>query len=163
MKIFENNKVYVQKYDMMYFLRFMIGEKIPEFVSNGFFILNQDEKYEFIEFIDPEAVDYFSNIDWIVDYSPYKDSSVEDIRAYVDELIDSRNKSVDEFNGKSDEYREKNYNSFGLSLNKMDYRIDTIRLIAFFKNGEIKFKLPKKENRENIIQKVISVFKGNKF
>lgn len=71
MKIFANNKVYVQKNDLTYLLHNAkeIPTSIFEKVFNGIFIVTDDNRYEFIEFSKPEEIEFFKKNEWMVDYN----------------------------------------------------------------------------------------------
>ena len=180
MKIFADNKVYVQKCDMMYFMRYSEGEEIPACIfdkifGNGFFVLGED-RFDWIELDDPEAIDYFKKCDWILDYEPYKESSAEDVFEYYKKVADETNKAIDEFNDRSEEYREEHFDSFSLEMDKMGHKVETLKMITLYKKGDLPFILPtdkpvtnfgqeieEKPKKENIIQKALRRFKGNKF
>ena len=63
MKVFANGKVYVQNNDLQYLLRTCDGISIPSSIINkvfgDVFIVTDDNRYEFVEFSNPEDVDFF--------------------------------------------------------------------------------------------------------
>lgn len=100
MKIFnkENGleKVYVQYNDLLllYNLNIIIPDTIYDKVYSDNFNVDDSNKFDFVEFNMKEEIDFFKNVDWILDYnslnrmSPYElnryyANSINDISNYV--------------------------------------------------------------------------------
>ena len=73
MKIITDNAVYVQKNDIAYLNQTDLA--IPASIFMKIFgndIVDDNNRYEFIKFDTPEEIEYFRNIDWMIDYNEVK-------------------------------------------------------------------------------------------
>jgi hypothetical protein len=86
MKIFNNEnglrKVYVQMNDIMRLNQ--TDETIPtsiyEKFFTGIFIVDESNRMDFVEFSQPEEIEFFESMDWIVDYKQIRDLSKKGIK-----------------------------------------------------------------------------------
>jgi hypothetical protein len=117
MKLFnvENGKekVYVQMNDIT-FLSTDIDIPIPASifmkVFTGVTIVNNSNRFEFVEFEEPEEVEFFRKLDWIIDYKHYIGFLDEELEAEVEKTIKASNEIVEKYNAMSEKERFKNQN-----------------------------------------------------
>lgn len=144
MKIFTNNSVYVQKNDIAYLN--CSGLDIPASIfmkvfGKGIVIIDDSNRYEFIEFNEPHEVEFFSCIDWIVDYNAVKDLSENEMIDMAQKIIEERNKIVDKYNSMSEIEREKNYD-LSMKCDLLEFKMYSLRDILWYKQGHLKMNLP---------------------
>lgn len=171
MKIIANDTIYVQKNDIAYLNRtdlaisdsirmkvFGYVEKndigylnqtdlaIPDSIftevfGNDIVIIDDSNKYEFVEFDKLEEIEFFKDIDWIIDYSEVKDLSEEEMIALSQSIIEEKNDIAQRFNSMLPEEKEKNMNMVS-QCELLDFKIYSLRDILWFKQGHIKMELP---------------------
>ena len=116
MKVFANGKVYVQNNDLQYLLRACDGISIPSSIINkvfgDVFIVIDDNRYEFVEFSNPEDVDFFRSCDWIIDYHAFDGMTEEEIINYGSQINDKRNELAEKFNNLPEKEQGKLMNKY---------------------------------------------------
>ena len=172
MKIFVNNKVYVQKNDLAYFLRGTEGISIPSSIIDKIFgqvfIVTDENRYEFVEFTSPKEIKFFEKCDWIVDYNLFDSMTEEEIVEYGCQINTERNKVANSFNELSEGEKEKQYIQVSTKIELLEFKMWAVRDILWHKQGRLKFSLPKGTNidcltsndnkiekKENIVQNVL--------
>ena len=176
MKLFINNKVYVQKNDLAYFMRGSEGISIPssiiDKVFSQVFIVTDENRYEFVEFSSPEEIEFFKKCDWMVDYNLFDDMTEEEIVEYGCQINAERNKIATSFNELSEGEREKQYMQVSTKIELLEFKMWSVRDILWHKQGHLKFQLPIgtdmdymasdpniSETKENVIKRVLRKFK----
>ena len=176
MKIFTNNKAYIQKKDLAYFMRGAEGILVPasiiDKVFGQVFIVTDENRYEFVEFSSPEEIEFFKKCDWMVDYNLFDSMTEEEIIEYGYQINAERNKIATSFNELSEEEREKQYMQESTKIELLEFKMWSVRDVLWHKQGHLKFPLPigtnidyltsngnKIEKKENIVQKVLRRFK----
>jgi len=176
MKLFVNNKVYVQKNDLAYFMRGTEGISIPSSIINKVFgqvfIVTDENRYEFVEFSSPEEIDFFKKCDWMVDYNLFDGMTEEEIVEYGCQINAERNKIATSFNELSEEEREKQYIQVSAKIELLEFKMWSVRDILWHKQGHLKFSLPIATNmnyltsdsniiekKENVVKRVLRRFK----
>lgn len=145
MKILKDNKLYVQKNDMAYLNSSGLSIPVSIFLKvfgHGITIIDNSNRYEFIEFTDPKEIEFFQGQDWIVDYDTVKDLTEEEILQLGQEVAAEKKRRADEFNAKPKKYRQENYESVIAGLDLLDFKMYSLRDIIMFKKGELDFPLP---------------------
>lgn len=146
MKVFANGKVYVQNNDLQYLLRVCDGISIPSSTINkvfgDVFIVNDDNRYEFVEFSNPEDVDFFRSCDWIIDYHAFDGMTEEEIINYGSQINDKRNELAEKFNNLPEKEQEKIYEQVSSEVMMLDYKIYSIRDLVRNRQGHLKFTVP---------------------
>lgn len=158
MKIIEDNAVYVQKIDLE-FIKYRL-RLLPKSISLKTFDsseLDMDDysDYDFFKFEDPEDIEFFRSIDWIIDYTPLKDLSYTDItpigRSYVERIEEVTERL---YNMSS---KDKEYSDTLLQYTILDYQISSLNDISDYKMGLLKFRLPNEGNGvKQLIKKIFS-------
>lgn len=144
MKIITDNVVYVQKNDLAYLSR--SEEHIPASIfmkafGDGIVIIDDSNRYEFMKFSAPEEIEFFENLDWMVDYSEVKDLSDEEIMALAQRVCEERNIIAQQFNSMSSEEKKENV-SMCFRCELLDFKMYSLRDFLRFKKGHLKFDLP---------------------
>jgi len=172
MKLFVNNKVYVQKNDLAYFMRGTEGISIPSSIINKVFgqvfIVTDENRYEFVEFSSPEEIDFFKKCDWIVDYNLFDGMTENQIVEYGCQINTERNKIATSFNELPEEERERQYIQASTKIELLEFKMWSVRDILWHKQGHLKFTLPNGTNidylisndneiakKENVVQRVL--------
>lgn len=173
MKIFRNNKVYIQKNDIAYLTE--SDESIPNIIYNklyrgqGIVIIDASNRYEFMEFTEPEAIDFFGKQDWIIDYDEVKDLTQSEIDELSNDIAAERDAIAIVYNGMSSEEKKKNH--FLLKRREeLKYKMMALRDFQLFKLGYLKMKLPENiasissekkiepKNKKYMVKKIIKRF-----
>lgn len=169
MKIVTNNAVYVQKDDMI-----ALNETdlpIPTSIFNkvwgiGITIIDGSNRYEFIKFEEEHEIEYFKELDWIVDYNELKDLDEAGFIALGEKAAQEQKDIAEKYNFMTKE--EQNKNQDLVSRHQMlTFKIYSIRDVLWFKQGHIRFELlegveyPKwdEEKEQKGFQKLLSKFK----
>ena len=172
MKLFVNNKVYVQKNDLAYFMRGTEGISIPssiiDKVFGQVFIVTDENRYEFVEFSSSEEIDFFKKCDWMVDYNLFDGMSENQIVEYGCQINAEINKIATSFNELPEEERERQYIQASTKIELLEFKMWSVRDILWHKQGHLKFTLPNGTNidylisndneiekKENVVQKVL--------
>ena len=146
MKVFVNNKVYVQKKDLQFLLRECDGISIAPGIINevldDIFIVNDNNKHEFIKFSNVEDVDFFKNCDWIIDYHALDGMTEVEIINYGSQINDKRNELAEKFNNLPEKEQEKLYEQVSSEVMMLDYKIYSIRDLVWHRQGHLKFTVP---------------------
>ncbi len=144
MKIITDNAAYIQKNDLAYLTHTDLA--IPESIfrkifEKGIVIINDSNRYEFIKFEEASAIEFFSNIDWMIDYNSLKDLTDGEIikmgqnitkkMATLAQKIDSIPK--DDRKAQLDILTE---------FKNLDFKLNSLKDILLFRQGHLKFKLP---------------------
>lgn len=145
MKILKDNKMYVQKNDMAYLNS--SGLDIPASIfmkvfGQGITIIDDSNRYEFIEFSKPEEIDFFKGVDWIVDYNEVKDLTEAQLLELGQSIGNAKGEKIDKFNAMSEAKRRQQYERVTMDLELMDFKMFTIRDIIMLKRGQLSFPLP---------------------
>ena len=146
MKILKDNKMYVQKNDMAYLNS--SGLNIPASIfmkvfGRGITIIDNSNRYEFIEFSKPEDIEFFKGIDWIVDYDEVKGLTEEQLIELGQSVSDEKKQKIDQYNKMPEEKKKEAYERTIMDLELMDYKMHTISDIIMLKRGHLSFRFPK--------------------
>lgn len=142
MKIFneENNKekVYVQLNDIMELTQ--TNTPIPASIIDKVFgremlIVDDSNRDNFVEFEDPNEIEYFRSIEWIIDYKKYRDLSKDDLKLIIEDNIKEANDIAAKYNNLSYEEKEKNLNLYE-RYNMLCLKNEDIKKLYFMKSGE---------------------------
>ena len=94
MKVITNDAIYIQRSDFANIIK--INLNVPttlrlQAFNKSCFMLDDDNRFDFMRFDKPEEVAYLKSLDWIIDYSSVKDLSEEEIIKMSNKLIEQRN------------------------------------------------------------------------
>lgn len=137
MKIFMNNKVYVNQKDFIFLLKSSICEVpdniIKEAFPVGIYAIESNKDYDFIVFESDDAKKFFRKLNFVVNYNSYKDKSADEIYILVQKLMF---KQIELMINKRNNHIE---------LIKLNHMISSLNDIIRFKRGYIEITLPEKE------------------
>lgn len=148
MKIFnvENGikKAYVQLNDIAMLMHSC--SSIPVSIMQRFFynifIVNDENRWNFEEFTDIKEIEFFSNLDWIVDFRTYKNMNEKELLEQGYMLGDEMDDIAREYNKKikieNSEFLEELLSKHG----ELKHKMYSIRDILWFKQGHIKMPFP---------------------
>ena len=80
MKIITDNAAYVQKNDLMYLNSSSLaipGSIYMKVFGWGITVINDRNRYEFVKFEEDSEIEFFKDIDWMIDYNEVKDLTEE--------------------------------------------------------------------------------------
>ena len=147
MKIFnvENGvkKVYVQMNDIMMLTHsdISIPTSIFEKIFSDIVIVNDNNRMDFVEFTQPNEIEYFESLDWIVDYKQIRFLSEEEIKKKGQEIANEMNKIANRFNSMTDEEKRDNQ-SLIQRHELLDYKMEHLAEILWVKQGHIQMPFP---------------------
>lgn len=148
MKIITNDCAYVQNSDIAELMNALIvtQTECPKSVfETSFscpFTCNEENQYEFIEFHDKDAIEFFKNANYIIDYSDVKDAKKEVLQNYLNKLETDKNKMIQLYNQMSKEKQSEYHSSINLRTRLIDHKIKTLKEFELFKNGKLRMELP---------------------
>ena len=144
MKIFKDDKVYVQLNDLAYLNSY--GDEIPASIylkvfGDGITIINDSNRYEFVEFDEPSEIEFFKGIDWMVDYNSIKDLSDQEIMDMGEQIAIEQSDVVLKYNNMTIDERRQNANLITRS-DLLEFKFYSLRDILWFKQGHLNITLP---------------------
>lgn len=172
MKIITENAAYIQKNDLMYLTQADDAIAIPASIylnifGNGVVVINDSNRFEFVEFNKPEEIEFFKSIDWMINYDDVKDLSIEDIISLGQSTTNKKNEIAKEFNEMTPEEKEENmYKVSHCEL--LEFKIYSLRDIVWIKQGRLKIKFPEEIDKDSVseekkgISKLVKFFKNRK-
>lgn len=148
MKIFneENGieKAYVQLNDIARLLDF--GEAIPVSIMKRFFysifIVNDDNRYTFEEFAEPNEIEFFKELDWVADYKKYRDMSEKEIMDQGYALGEEMNNVAKEHNDSVGKLTDEELVALELKHEALEHKMLSIRDILWIKQGHLNVPIP---------------------
>lgn len=168
MKIITDGAVYVQKNDIGFLNQ--TNELIPASIflkvfGRGVTIIDNSNRFEFVKFEEETEIDFFKSLDWIIDYASIKDLDDSQIIRLYDDVLKQRNEIANKYNSMSKVERRKNQRLV-LEFERLDFKLCSLRDALWYKQGHIKFDLPKeitsfqveKKKEEKVLRKI---FKKN--
>ena len=150
MKFVLKDKVYVQNNDLSLLMRAMEGKNIPasiiDKVFGEVFICCDENRYDYVEFDQPEEIEFFKSLTYSVDYMSVKDLSEEDLIKVGSGILEQRNEIAKKWNSMSEEERKNNQDLY-LECELLDFKALSIRDVIWFKNKTLKMPLPREVKR----------------
>ena len=147
MKIITKDAAYVQKND----ITFLNNTDIPipasiflKMFGTGVVIIDDSNRYEFMKYEEKDEIEFFKNLDWIIDYNEVKDLTEEEFIKFGQSIADEKNAIAKKFNAMSNEEKENNMNMVS-ECELLDFKMYSLRDILWFKQGHLKMTLPKIE------------------
>lgn len=144
MKIITDKAAYIQKNDLGYLNNSDIAIPASIFLKtfgNDITVIDDTNRYEFVEYNEPNEIEFFKGIDWMIDYDEVKDLSEDEIISLGQSIADERNAIAKRFNAMSFDERKKNIN-MATKCDLLDFKMYSLRDILLFKRGHLKMTLP---------------------
>lgn len=161
MKIFNNNVIYVQKNDLAYLTSFDVDIPASIFLKvfgEGAVIIDDHNRYDFVEFDSESEIEFFKSQDWIINYNELKDLKPEEIMAYSNDVAFDHDKYVVKYNSMSKEDKKQN-SSLATKCDILKYKCYSLRDLYLFKIGKLDFPLPEgieKPKQKSIFAKLFN-------
>lgn len=152
MKIITSNAVYVQKDDIECLNS--LGISLPNSISmeiNQYNITQIDDKtkYEFIKFDEQSDIEFFKNLDWIIDYNEVKNLSESEIISLYKKIIEEKNVIARKYNLISESDRINNMD-YVRKYKLLDFKLYSLLYIINLKKEHIQtFILDDNENKKS--------------
>ena len=134
MKIICDNGIYVQKKDIAFVINNTENGDHLKLIN-----INDENIYEFELFSSPKDIEFFSNLDFIVNYDDIKNIDEDD----VIKLIQKANLEKIKMENTDSEKSNKN------DILKQEYKIYSLRDALWFKQKYLKFELPDNIDKKN--------------
>ncbi len=144
MKIVTSNAAYVQKNDLIHLNQ--SGLDIPASVylkvfGNGITIIDDSNRYEFVKYEESHEIEFFKNIDWMVEYTEVKDLTENEIMDLAEKINEEMNSIADTYNSMSDAAKRRNYN-IAERFELLEFKMYSLRDVLWFKQGHLDWTLP---------------------
>lgn len=144
MKIITEDAVYVQMNDIM----FLNSTDIPipasiimQVFGQGITVVNDKNRYDFVKFEESTEIDYFKDLDWIVDYYAVNGLSDAQIKAKIDKVLEERNTNADKYNALPDA-EKKHHQDMVSRHEQLEHKAYGLRDLLWFKQGHLEMTLP---------------------
>ena len=171
MKIITSDAVYVQKNDLGFLTHTDFSIPVSIFMKvfgNYVTIIDDSNRYEFVKFEEKSEIDFFKNLDFIVDYDSVKDLDESQMVKLIKSTFKQKRIISKSYNSMSSEDRVKN--SYMIDeYEKLDFKTYSLRDILWFKQGHLQFILPEgieypktsKKVYGKGLRRILSKFKTN--
>lgn len=145
MKIITNDSAYVQKNDISYLN--LSDLPIPASIfmkvfGNGVTIINDSNRYDFVKFDEESEIEYFKDLDWMIDYNEVKDLSEDEIIKLAESIGEEQDKIATTFNSMAEEER-KNHADMVTKCDLLEFKFYSLRDVLWFKQGHIQWNYQK--------------------
>ena len=157
MKIITNDSAYVQKNDIAYLNSSNLPIPASIFMKvfgNGVTIINDSNRYDFVKFDKESEIEYFKDLDWMIDYDEVKDLSEDEIIKLAEETKEEQRKIATTFNSMDEEEKD-NHTDMIIKCNLLEFKFYSLRDVLWFKQGHIPMKLPEGYAQEKSIKKLL--------
>lgn len=144
MKVITNDAIYVQMNDLAYLMT--SDTPIPASImmkvfGRGMVIINDDNRYDFVRFTEDDEIEFFKDLDWIVDYDELKDKSDEELLKFGKSVAENRDSIATLYNKMSLEDR-KQHPEMVEQCDLLEFKMYSIRDFLWYKQGHITMHLP---------------------
>ena len=152
MKIITNNKIYVQYIDLAHLMQMIEGTniKVPSKVINlifgDIFICDDSNKYKLMEFEDKETINFFKNIDYIINYDDVKGLSFDEYMVLVKKTYDKMVSLNEKYQSMPEKGQEKLRKRIIKEFSLLEYKLESYKHILWFIEGHIDMELPEGYN-----------------
>jgi len=152
MKVFKDDSVYIQINDLVKLLT--LSEEVPNTILEKInideeTIINDNNRFKFIKFDNPDEVTFFRKQDWIIDYDNYKDLPDDGLEKIAHELYLNSEHVVNRFNSLLKEEQNSNYGKNMLVEHvKLRHIIHDLRHLSTYKCGDLKLNIPGENSEE---------------
>ncbi len=144
MKINQNNRLYIQRIDLLYIYESfsVIPASIYERTIKKKHFITDKNKYEFIEFTNPDEISYLDSIDWIIDYNEVKELKPEEILQLDKEIASQEIELIAKIRNMNNEDISNNLNMIS-KHHQIQLKRQSLRDVLWYKLGYINMTLPK--------------------
>ena len=113
--------------------------------GNEITIIDDRNRYNFVCFTEAEDIEYFKQLDWMVDYNETKDMSEEELISLIEKTLgemDSISNAYDLIPTNQGKKRRELAKTFSL----LEFKFYSLRNILWYKQGHISLNLPEIES-----------------
>ena len=150
MKIITDNVAYVQNYDLGYIM--MNLDTVPDYIylkifnNNEPFFAIDENRFDFFKFENKEEIEYFKNLDFIIDIFDYNNTTTKKIYEDGKKINETKNEIILEYNKLLDMAKSGNddsiINELLIAYNNIEYKFNSLRDTLWYKQQNLKFDLP---------------------
>lgn len=150
MKIFnkENGKekVYVQMEDLMLLMHYDINTGIPASIfdkifKDGMVFVSDHNRFEFASFDEENEIEFFRNLDWIVDYKEYRTRSFDEMVAAGESIQGEMKEIADRYNSMDEIERQCNQD-LRTKFELLEEKFKFLPQIVFINQGHVTMPFP---------------------
>lgn len=112
--------------------------------GNGITIINDRNRYNFVCFTEAEDIEYFKQLDWMIDYGKVKNMSEEELENLLSIMLDKMDfldKAEQSIPVNQSQKRHELLQAFSLLV----FKFCSLRDILWYKQGHISLNLPEIE------------------
>lgn len=152
MKIVREDTLYLQKGDIMFLSRIANVPIVVEFFKEynlSIFEINSKNKYEFVKFKNILLCNFFSQIDFIVDYDEIKDLTSSEMEKKIKRVTNLWNELSERFDNMDIIHQQKNISMIE-DIEKAKYKENSLKEAFLFLQGKINMPLPEEILEERI-------------
>ena len=148
MKIITDNEAFVQFNDLGFLQSTDLAIPASIFLKvfgNEITIIDDRNRYNFVRFTEAEDIEYFKQLDWMVDYNETKDMSEEELISLIEKTLgemDSISNAYDLIPTNQGKKRRELAKTFSL----LEFKFYSLRNILWYKQGHISLNLPEIES-----------------
>lgn len=144
MKIITKDAIHVQMNDLM----FLNGTDLPipasiflKVFGQGTVVVTNSNRYNFVKFEDESEIEYFKELDWIIDYDSVKELDKTGIKQLNDQIIDEEQEIADKFNNLPENEKVDNFDMVA-RYEQLEYKKYSLKNFVSFKQGKTSMELP---------------------
>lgn len=155
MKIITENNAYIQKNDIAYLNNTTLPIPASIFLaifSEGVVMITDLNRNDFLEFTNPDDIEYLKSLDWIIDYNEVKDYSLAQLQDLGASILGELHQLNDTISLYSESENE-NKAELELKHELLKYKLMSLRDISLYKQGKLKLELPNEENNRTRYKK----------
>lgn len=147
MKLYRNNKVYVNYKDLLFLIN--AGFDIPKEVKKDFPIsYDFVDEYDFYEFSSDEAKSFFRVLEWIPEYNRFQNKDINYLQNYFIKNLQEIHKIYNRYCKALLKNDMEKANELRYYYSLLVYKDNSIKDIIDYKKGILKLDFPKKEKRD---------------
>lgn len=152
MKVIVGDKVYLQKYDLVFMVHeFSVvpGCIMEEAFSRACVISTNggDDAVSFgFCFDKPETVQFLKECDWILDFTEYSQKSFEELKTIHEKCEENLDREIENFNGSNVKYRKEHFDERSEKFDHMKLKLISLDMLIDCKYGKIQMPTIPDEN-----------------
>ena len=150
MKIITDNEAFVQFNDLEFLQSTDLAIPASIFLKvfgNEITIIDDRNRYNFVRFTEAEDIEYFKQLDWMVDYNETKDLSEEELISLIEKTLDEMD-SISNAYGLIPTNQAKKRRELAKTFSLLEFKFYSLRDILWYKQGHISLNLPEIETIE---------------
>ena len=145
MKLKIGNKVYLQKYEIVFITHYL--SRLPKgfleetFANDDIFMMNvpSDDTFDFeTVYEDPKIVAWLMEQTWLADFDTYSKMPLDEIEESLERLKSEHSARFDELKAKGEDCQKEDIES----LNKLAHKINSLNHLVMFRRGKRNFIFP---------------------